>query len=131
MAKNKHILIGQLGESIVCGFLKNRNFSIIQRNYRKKCGEIDIIAQKDSVLHFVEVKSCEIYGKLPEEGVEAYRPEDHIDYYKKLRLKRVIELYLLEKNISKNKEWTIDVAVVYINRKKDKAHIKIIDNVIL
>jgi len=55
MAQYKHISIGRLGEDIATGYLKNRGFHIITRNYRKKWGEIDIIAKKDNVLHFVEV----------------------------------------------------------------------------
>jgi len=49
--------IGQIGESVVCRFLKKQDFQIIKRNYWKKWGEIDIIAKKSDILHFVEVKT--------------------------------------------------------------------------
>jgi len=48
---------GDLGESIACRFLINKGFSIVERNYLKKWGEIDIIAKKDGKAHFIEVKS--------------------------------------------------------------------------
>ena len=38
--------IGQLGEDIACKFLMKHEFSILERNYTKKWGEIDIIAIK-------------------------------------------------------------------------------------
>jgi|GEM_PF-63350 len=50
-------LLGNLGESISVRFLMKHGFSIICRNYRKKWGEIDIIAQRAGNLHFVEVKT--------------------------------------------------------------------------
>jgi len=49
--------LGDIGENIACDFLKKRGFEILDRNYLKKWGEIDIVARKDSVIHFVEVKS--------------------------------------------------------------------------
>lgn len=42
---NNNIKIGNLGENIACNFLEKKGFKIIERNYRKKWGEIDIIAQ--------------------------------------------------------------------------------------
>ena len=52
---------GNLGEDLACRFLMKHEFNISERNYLKKCGEIDIIADKGSKIHFIEVKSvsCE------------------------------------------------------------------------
>ena len=50
--------IGKLGEDIACKYLESKDFSIIERNYRKRFGEIDIIALiDDDFLVFVEVKA--------------------------------------------------------------------------
>jgi len=38
--------IGELGEGVACEFLVRHGYSILERNYTKKWGEIDIIAQK-------------------------------------------------------------------------------------
>ncbi len=48
---------GNFAEDIACKFLIESGFSIIDRNFYSRFGEIDIIALKDGVLHFVEVKS--------------------------------------------------------------------------
>ncbi len=48
---------GTLGESKAIEFLVNNNFKIIGKNFSSKFGEIDIIAKKDEVIHFIEVKS--------------------------------------------------------------------------
>jgi len=51
-------LFGDASEDLATLYLEQEGFSIIERNYfAKKLGEIDIIAQRDGVLHFVEVKS--------------------------------------------------------------------------
>ena len=47
---------GILGEDRACVFLKKQGFDILARNFRSKFGEIDIIALKDEILHFIEVK---------------------------------------------------------------------------
>lgn len=50
-------LLGNHGEDMVSQHLMNQGYAIIARNYRKPFGEIDIIAQKDTELVFVEVKT--------------------------------------------------------------------------
>jgi len=51
-------LFGDRSETLATRFLEQEGFVILQRNYfARKLGEIDIIAQKDAVLHFIEVKS--------------------------------------------------------------------------
>jgi len=52
---------GNRAEDLACGFLYDNGFEIIERNFYSRFGEIDIIASKDGVLHFVEVKSGEDY----------------------------------------------------------------------
>ena len=51
--------IGDYHETLATAYLEARGFSIIERNYyAKKLGEIDIIAQKMGIVHFIEVKSA-------------------------------------------------------------------------
>lgn len=49
--------LGQVAEDLATSHLKNKKFTIIARNYRYQRAEIDIIAQKDQLLVFVEVKA--------------------------------------------------------------------------
>ena len=66
--KNKEL--GDKGETIAANFLQKRGFNIIERNWRSKHLEIDIIASINSKLHFVEVKTRtnNKYGQ-PEESI--------------------------------------------------------------
>ncbi|HEC1788756.1 TPA: YraN family protein, partial [Campylobacter lari] len=52
-------LFGKKGEELACEFLKTQGFEILKRNFYSKFGEIDIIAKKDKILHFIEVKSTQ------------------------------------------------------------------------
>ena len=49
--------IARLGEDLAAVFLQKKGYKIIERNFRKGYGEIDIIAQKKGILVFVEVKT--------------------------------------------------------------------------
>ena len=66
-------IIGKYGEDIAKDFLIKNKYEILNTNYRySRVAEIDIIASKDNILHFVEVKTRtqEIYG----EPLEAVTP---------------------------------------------------------
>jgi putative endonuclease len=58
------------GEGLAINFLKRNGYRILQKNYRCKCGEIDIIAKDGSTICFVEVKTrrTETFG-LPADSV--------------------------------------------------------------
>lgn len=125
MAQQKHISIGRLGEDIVKGYLKNRGFRILDCNYRQKWGELDIVVQKDGVLHFVEVKAGSWNRSTwPQDGEELHRPEDHMHAHKRARLARVVQTYLKEKKIPEEKEWGMDLAVVLVNKETRQARVR-------
>ena len=54
---------GKAGEDAVCDYLVEKGYKILARNYRRKCGEIDIIAQDGDTAVFVEVKTRK-YGAM-------------------------------------------------------------------
>ena len=53
----KEYIFGFSAEDRACEFLQNHGFTILCRNFRSRFGEIDIIAKKDEILHFIEVKA--------------------------------------------------------------------------
>ena len=53
----KTTVIGKMGEDIACKYLLENNYTIVLRNYKKRFGEIDIIATNEDFLVFVEVKT--------------------------------------------------------------------------
>ena len=110
-------------------YLENRQYVIVARNYRKKCGELDVVAKKDGVLHFVEVKAGSWHGPWPEEGVDQYSPLDHMHRAKRERLARIIQVYIDAHAIECT--WTCDVAEVLIDPRSRKARVRLYEDVAL
>ena len=52
-----HNLTGTLGEEMAVKYLQDKSYTILHRNWRHKNWETDIIASKNSTLHFIEVKT--------------------------------------------------------------------------
>ena len=125
--------IGRLGEDIAKKYLENKGFTVIGRNYRKKCGEIDIIAQKGKILHFIEVKSvsCDTLLGVSCGTKDSYRPEDNLHGNKLKKLRRVIQTYLSDRDIPEEIEWKFDVIAVYIEKGTDKSKINFLEDIIL
>src|SRR3989338_7280484 len=129
---------GEIGENIAVKFLVKHGFSILGRNYTKKWGEIDIIAEKASRLYFIEVKSVSretLNTFIPKSFNSSderyqYRPEDNMHPWKLKRMSRTIQTYLLSEKIplghsptgeADEKEWQVDLLVVYICQKEKRA----------
>ena len=69
---------GRAGEQLAARFLEKQGFRILDRNYRNRLGEIDIVAEDRGVLVFVEVRTLKAYaGHSPEETIQL-RKQQHI-----------------------------------------------------
>lgn len=124
--------VGEIGENVAVKFLVKHGFLILERNYTKKWGEIDIIAEKEGRLHFIEVKSVarETLISVTRETLDRYRPEDNMHPWKLKRLARTIQTYLLSKKLQE-KEWQVDLLVVFLSLKDRNAKIKVVKDIIL
>ena len=119
--------IGDIGEDVVCKYLETKGFRVIERNYLRKWGEIDIIAEKGNLLSFIEVKSVS-----RESGSrETYRPEENVHPAKLKRLHRTIQTYLLDHKVPESMERRIDIACVYCDFSTRKAKVEMLENIIL
>ncbi|KKT00453.1 MAG: hypothetical protein UV76_C0010G0028 [Candidatus Nomurabacteria bacterium GW2011_GWA2_43_15] len=125
--------IGEIGENIAVRFLVKHGFSILDRNYTKKWGEIDIVAEKTNKLHFIEVKSVSKQNLdiVTHETLDQYHPEDNMHPWKLKRLSRTTQTYLLSKKVPDEKEWQVDLLVVFLDIKGKKAKIKVVSDIVL
>ena len=125
--------IGEIGENIATKFLVKHGFVILDRNYTKKWGEIDIIAEKSNKLYFIEVKSVsrETLNDVTRDILDQYHPEDNMHPWKLKRMSRTIQTYLLSKKIPDEKEWQVDLVVVFLDIKNKKTRIKVVSDIIL
>ena len=94
---------GDVGEAIAVQFLENEGYTVVERNYRYERGEIDIVAENNDELVFVEVKSrhSRAFGT----------PEDAITEKKESYLKRTAEGYVFQHHLE-NKRCRFDVIAV-------------------
>ena len=121
--------VGILGEDIASKYLCDKGHYVLDRNYRKKWGEIDIISRKDKCIHFVEVKTVSDKMVGVAGSRDTYRPEDNVHPNKLKRLHRAIETYCAEKGVKE--DWQIDVVTVRLNIDKKHAKVEYLDNIIL
>jgi putative endonuclease len=130
--------LGDIGENVACEYLRRHGYEILERNYLRKWGEIDIIARKGLVTHFVEVKSvsCESsalngsHGTLrPGSGPSgSYRPEENMHPGKLKRLHRTIEIYLLHaKQVG---DWQLDLVTARIDTRTHQARVELLENIV-
>jgi putative endonuclease len=127
----KHNEIGKLGEEIACKWLISHGYSVIQQNYWKKFGEIDIVARETTTMHFIEVKSVS-YGTKHDLDYavshETWRPEENVHKNKQRKLKNAIQAWLIEHY--HDGEWQIDVLSVQMVPRERYALVKLLGNVI-
>lgn len=112
---NKGHALGKSGEEIACEFLLKNKYQIIEKNFRSKLGEIDIIAKDKNEIVFVEVKTRgqKIFGT----------PAEAVTKKKKNHIYNVAEYYMWKKNIE-NVFCRIDVIEIYMNKSISINHIK-------
>lgn len=133
--------IGETGETVAVKFLMKHGFHILDRNYTKKWGELDVVGEKGNRLYFIEVKSVSretlpIIAKndnsdVSHETMGEYRPEDNMHPWKLKRLSRTIQTYLVSKKIPEDMEWQVDLLVVFLDMKNKKARVKVVSDIIL
>lgn len=114
---------GNLAESIAAKYLENGGYEIIERNYRKPWGEIDIIAFKNNICVFVEVKANS------REFSDGFEPEVRADKRKLDKVLRTAKLYMNDQECREDFEWQIDVISVTLTANGEKAKIKHFKNV--
>ncbi len=123
--------IGELGEKIACKYLISKGFTILDQNITKKYGEIDILAKKRDVIHFIEVKSVSVrdISSVSLDKNETKNPLEQVHSNKQQRMKRMIQGYLTSEKY--NGEWQVDVVCLYLHHATHRAKIKIYENIIL
>src|SRR3989338_7252712 len=107
--------IGRIGEDIAANALKVRGFRIIERNYLKPWGELDVVAiAPDRTLVFVEVKTLRQNSgqALPEN--ESFTPEKNLTRAKLVKLQRTAQLFAGHRPelVDEKMGWRIDLAAI-------------------
>lgn len=97
-------LVGARQEQKAVEYLKEHEYQIMECNFRCRTGEIDVVANNNGYLVFVEVK----YRKSSSMGL----PEEAVDYKKMKRISRTAQFYLLKNHIPSDKPCRFDVITI-------------------
>jgi len=121
--------LGAIGEKIAGDFLKGKRYKIVDKNYSNKFisgplrGEIDIIAKKDGIIAFVEVKTASSAGLF-------ISPEEKVNFAKQKKLMKAAESWLIEKKIPLDSKWQIDIIAIEMDSQNKKAKIRHFKNAV-
>lgn len=98
--------LGEFGEEEACKFLKKNGYQILDRNFRTRGGEIDIIARRGKTMIFVEVKA--------RSSVEFAHPWEAVGFRKRQHLKTAARRYIREKALT-GWEYRFDIISITID----------------
>lgn len=114
--------IGVLGEDISVKWLISKGFTLVTQNFKTYHGEIDVVAEKNNEIYFVEVKSIDIsrgtVGKID--------PRDNFTYSKSLKMTKAIDYYLMTH--SSVKAFKTVLLCIYIDQTKKTARVRYLEN---
>ena len=83
--------LGERGEALAWNFLRKQGYTILEKNYRTRFGEIDVVAKKKGTLVFLEVKT----RRNHQFGL----PEEAVDWRKRRKMAQVAQAFLQSKRM--------------------------------
>jgi len=113
--------VGRMGEALARTHLEAIGYSILHENYRGKFGEIDLVARKDGVLVFVEVRTRTARGfGIPEESITQAKSDRMV----------ALALEYVESHPAEGSEWRIDVVAIELGRTGAPSRVEVIENAV-
>lgn len=115
-----NVRIGSLGEDIAVKYLENKGYEIIERNFLRPYGELDIIAKDPgNVLVFIEVKTMK--GTSAGSDNQSVLPEDNMSRAKIIKTARIASDYANQHPdlIDEKRGWRIDLIAIVLNFSPD------------
>ena len=96
--------VGSRYEAVAAEYLEKEGYRILTKNFRSRFGEIDIVAEEEPYLVFVEVK----YRTKQSQG----DPSEAVDYRKIRKITKTAEYYLVKKGISMERPIRFDIVSI-------------------
>ncbi|MBU3964158.1 YraN family protein [Patescibacteria group bacterium] len=118
--------IGEIGEEIARRYLEEKGYKILTKNFFKtanglKIGEIDIVAQKQGVIIFFEVKTLS--------NGTRFAPESKINFQKQGKISKIAQIWLDENSVPQESLWQIDALAIVLDFCSRKARISHFQNI--
>lgn len=114
--------LGFFAEHYAAEYLKSKNYKILGHNYRKPWGEIDVIAEKEGIIIFVEVKASR-------KDIPGFEPELRVNADKRHRMARIARTYLSDNQYPDNQPWQMDIVSVAFIKERGVAKIRHYKNI--
>ena len=111
-----NVRIGGLGEDLAVKYLENKGYEIIERNFRRPWGELDIVARDEgATLVFIEVKTMKRSGFTS--GDPDISPEDNMNSSKIGKTKKIAKNYANThpELTDESRGWRIDLIAISLN----------------
>lgn len=100
---------GKFGEEVALKYIISKGGKVIEKNYRTKLGEVDLIAKLNGELVFIEVKS--------RSNIDYGYPSESVNHKKKRKIVNVAKYYILDNSLD-NLSIRFDVIEIYLNEMK-------------
>ena len=113
--------LGRMGESIAGAFLKNKGYTLLERNWRTPYGEIDLVVKNNETIIFVEVKTRASTSLGPPEISITARKAEHMHDAAE---------YYIQQHPELTNDWRIDVVTIQLQPKNKPALIDHFENVL-
>ena len=110
-------IIGDLGEDFATKYLIKNNYKIIERNFRCKIGEIDIIARNENYFCFIEVKT--------RHGIYYGTPAQAVNYTKQHKIIMCAQFYILKMKLYENFNYRFDIVEIVLDKSDRINNIKL------
>ena len=124
--------VGALGEKVAAEYLRRHGFGLVETNYTRKTGEIDVIVRGptgEETLHFVEVKTI-VVDEFPDTGADRdeYSPSANLHESKVRKVARTGEWYVLEHEWEG--DWQVDGCLVWLRKRDGLAHVQYLPQIV-
>ncbi len=114
--------LGDSGERVAALFLEQRGYKIVERNYRTRSGEIDLVAEDADGLAFVEVRT--------RRGGGMNVPEESLTPRKRERLISMAQEFLSQREEFAERAWRIDFVAIELERGGKVKRIEVIKSAV-
>jgi len=114
--------MGRWGETVAAHHLEAKGYQILDRNWRCRQGEIDLVAQVGETLVFVEVKT--------RRGLDLGTPEEGLTRRKSQKLLQLGQMYVAERGLN-DVAWRIDLVAVELDKSGKLLRCEHIPNAVL
>ena len=104
-----------MAEDLALRYLLKHNMALLERNFRSRFGEIDLIMQQNNTIIFVEVRSRRNTAFL--------HPAETVDYSKINKIRRTSQVFMQKTPARKHYDWRFDV-ITLIGRRENEMQIE-------